>query len=146
MTEIDNKSLSFWHNLYKRWLVSATKIIKVDTFSDDTDISELLDIENEISTCINAFTTVGIELPKAMEDFKPFLERYNEICSELPNNVDKRITRPKNPKVAKQIQKLHIRYLVLKDKKGYTKKKCLEILAAEFPQWTVSTIETYLKK
>ena len=81
-----------------------------------------------------------------MEDFKPFLERYHEICSELPNNVDKRITRPKNPKVAKQIQKLHIRYLVLKDKKGYTKKKCLEILAAEFPQWAVSTIETYLKK
>ena len=87
MTEIDDKSLSLWHNLYERWLVSATKIIKVDTFSDDTDISELLDIENEISTCINALTIVGIELPKAMEDFKPFLERYNEICSELPNNV-----------------------------------------------------------
>ena len=113
-------------------------------FFNDTATTEIYTLS--LHDALPIFTTVGIELPKAMEDFKPFLERYHEICSELPNNVDKRITRPKNPKVAKQIQKLHIRYLVLKDKKGYIKKKCLEILAAEFPQWAVSTIETYLKK
>ena len=84
MTEIDDKSLSLWHNLYERWLVSATKIIKVDTFSEDTDISELLDIENEISTCINALIIVGIELPKAMEDFKPFLEVIMKYVQSFP--------------------------------------------------------------
>ena len=48
MTEIDNKSLSFWHNLYEHWLVSAKEIKNDKTLADDANISELLDIENEI--------------------------------------------------------------------------------------------------
>ena len=92
-----------------------------------------------------------------MAQFKSYVDRYNEICSELTNESssaesdsidesDKKVTRPIDPEVATNRKNLNIRYFELKDTRGFTKKKCLEMLSDEFPQWTVSTIETYLKK
>ena len=157
MTEIDDKSLSLWHNLYERWLVSAKEIKNDNTLSDDANISELLDIEKEIWSLALELKESGIELPESMARFKTYTVFYNEICSELKNEIssaesdaidesDKKVTRPIDPEVATNRKNLNIRYLELKDRIDYTKKKCLEILTAEFPQWTVSTIETYLKK
>ena len=85
-----------------------------------------------------------------MAKFKSYTVFYNEICSNLPEietvESDKKVTRPIDPEVATNRKNLNIRYLELKDRRGFTKKKCLEMLSDEFPQWTVSTIETYLKK
>ena len=103
------------------------------------------------------FKEAGIELPESMAQFKSYVDLYNEICSELKNEIssaesdaidesDKKVTRPIDPKIATNRKNLNIRYFELKDTRGFTKKKCLEILSDEFPQWTTSTIETYLKK
>ena len=55
-------------------------------------------------------------------------------------------TRPKDPNRQEKIQKLHIRYFELNNKQGLKKDKCLDILEKEFPDWTKSTISTYLKR
>ena len=58
----------------------------------------------------------------------------------------KKKTRPKDPKRDKNIQKLRKRYHELRDKKGLKRDKCLDMLETEFPFWSRSTIETYLKR
>ena len=156
MTEIDSNS-NRWLKLYQSWIVAAKNIKNDDTLVDNANISELLDIENEIWSLALEFKEAGIELPESMAQFKSYVDLYNEICSELKNELsstesdsidesDKKVTRPIDPKIATNRKNLNIRYYELKDTRGLTKKKCLEILAAEFPQWTISTIETYLKK
>ena len=149
MTEIDSNS-NRWLKLYQSWIVAAKNIKNDDTLADNANISELLDIEKEIWSLALEFKEAGIELPESMAKFKSYTVFYNEICSNLPEietaESDKKVTRPIDPEVATNRKNLNIRYLELKDRIGYTKKKCLEILTAEFPQWTVSTIETYLKK
>ena len=156
MTEIDSNS-NRWLKLYQSWIVAAKNIKNDDTLVDNANISELLDIENEIWSLALEFKEAGIELPESMAQFKSYVDLYNEICSELKNEIssaesdaidesDKKVTRPIDPKIATNRKNLNIRYYELKDTRGFTKKKCLEMLSDEFPQWTVSTIETYLKK
>ena len=58
----------------------------------------------------------------------------------------KKKTRPKDLKRDKNNQKLQKRYYELSMKKGLKKNKCLDILEKEFPYWSRSTIETYLKR
>ena len=156
MIEIDI-NLNKWQKLYQSWITSAKNIKNDNTLIDDANISELLDIEKEIWSLALEFKEAGIELPESMAQFKSYVDRYNEICSELTNESssaesdsidesDKKVTRPIDPEIATNRKNLNIRYLELKDRIGYTKKKCLEMLSDEFPQWTVSTIETYLKK
>ena len=156
MTEIDSNS-NRWLKLYQSWIVAAKNIKNDDTLADNANISELLDIENEIWSLALEFKEADIELPESMAQFKSYDDRYEEICSELTNEISsaesesidetgKKITRPVNPEIATQRQNLHIRYYELREKSEFKKNKCLEILHSEFPQWTVSTIETYLKK
>ena len=54
--------------------------------------------------------------------------------------------RPKNLKIQKRKKLLQTRFYDLSKKKGLKTPKCLEILVKEFPEWTKSTIQTYLKK
>ena len=149
MIEIDI-NLNKWQKIYQSWIASAKNIKNDNTLIDDANISELLDIEKDIWSLALEFKESGIELPESMAKFKSYTVFYNEICSNLPEietaESDKKVTRPIDPEVATNRKNLNIRYLELKDRIGYTKKKCLEILTAEFPQWTVSTIETYLNK
>ena len=156
MTEIDI-NLNKWQKLYQSWITSAKNIKNDNTLIDDVNISELLDIEKDIWSLALEFKESGIELPESMAQFKSYDDRYEEICSELTNEISsaesesidetgKKITRPVNPEIATQRQNLHIRYYELREKSEFKKNKCLEILHSEFPQWTVSTIETYLKK
>ena len=157
MTEIDKKNLNIWHKLYERWIISAKKIKNDNTLADGVNISEEIDIEKEIWSCALEFKNNGIELPESMAKFKSYTKSYKEIYKELASenssteseSIDetgKKITRPVNPEIATQRQNLHIRYYELREKSEFKKNKCLEILHSEFPQWTVSTIETYLKK
>jgi len=60
--------------------------------------------------------------------------------------IPKKTTRPKDPEAAKEKKRLNVKYLELKDTKGLDKDTCLDILEKEFPDWTRSTIETYIKK
>ena len=155
MIEIDI-NLNKWQKLYQSWIASAKNIKNDNTLADNANISELLDIEKEIWSLALEFKEAGIELPESMAKFKSYTVFYNEICSNLTeietaesdslDESDKKVTRPIDPEIATNRKNLNIRYLELKDRIGYTKKKCLEMLSDEFPQWTVSTIETYLKK
>ena len=156
MIEIDI-NLNKWQKIYQSWIAYAKNIKNDNTLFDNANISELLDIEKKIWSLALEFKEAGIELPESMAQFKSYVVRYNEICSELTNEGSsaesdsfdepyKIVTRPIDPEVATNRKNLNIRYLELKDRRGLTKKKCLEMLSDEFPQWTVSTIETYLKK
>jgi hypothetical protein len=48
MTEIDDKNLNRWNNLYMRWLVCAKEIKNDNSLSDDINISKIIDITGKI--------------------------------------------------------------------------------------------------
>jgi len=54
--------------------------------------------------------------------------------------------RPTDAKIKRKIDKLRTRYYDLRDNQGLSKTDSLKKLKKEFPDWTLSTIETYLKK
>ena len=66
--------------------------------------------------------------------------------SNLDADKPKNKTRPKDPKLGARKLRLSKRYYELHFIEGLKKDKCLKILHEEFPPWSRSTIETYLKK
>ena len=58
----------------------------------------------------------------------------------------KKKTKPKDPKLGARKQRLRKRFYELREIEELTKDKSLKILHEEFPRWSRSTIETYLKK
>lgn len=67
-----------WSELHKRWCELAKLINRDGTFSDDANISELIDIEKKIWSCVLDFKEGGIEFPKSMKTFKPYDKLYEE--------------------------------------------------------------------
>ena len=78
MTEIDEKSLSLWEALHRKWYNTIQSINLDGTLVDDANISELLDIEKEIWSLILEFKEADVELPESMKTFKPFKVLWEE--------------------------------------------------------------------
>jgi hypothetical protein len=70
-----------WSELHKRWCELAKLINWDGTFSDDANISELIDIEEKIWSCVLDFKEGGIESPKSMKTFKPYVKLLKEMIS-----------------------------------------------------------------
>ena len=81
MTEIDNKSLSLWEALHRKWYNTIQSINLDGTLVDDANISELLDIEKEIWSLILEFKEADVELPESMKRFKPYIKLYEETIA-----------------------------------------------------------------
>ena len=54
--------------------------------------------------------------------------------------------RPTDAKIKRKIDKLRTKYYDLRENQGLSRSDSLKKLKKEFPAWTLSTIETYLKK
>ena len=120
---------------YNDWLELA-QVIKFDRSSaDKLLISKIREIEDEIKSVL-----------EDNRSFYDFMTNWEPLSKE---NIDqynpKQETRKKDPEVEFSKMKLRKRDFKLKEE-GFTSKKRKEILAKEFPKWTISTIETYLKR
>ena len=83
MTEIDNKSLIIWHELLDNWLDAIDKIKIDDTFYDDNNIFNLLEIERSISDYLEDREKSGLKLDDLMKNFKPYKEIYKKVAQEF---------------------------------------------------------------
>ena len=95
------------------------------------------------------------DLPDDGRDQGHFHDNYPmpppaEVYTPSSDNKDKpkrnKGGRPKSPDTEKRMKLLHSRFYELSEKDGLKISKCLEKLVEEFPEWTKSTIQTYLKK
>ena len=148
--------INTWNELHLKWC-DAVQLIKLDdTLGDNSNISDMLELENAIWNLACDFKDNQIDLPDSMQNFKTFLVRYNEVRSqpleassieEIKKESLNKGGRPKDIKKAKLKAKLCQEYYKLREEKGFNRNKALELLSKDkrFSIWTKSTIETYLK-
>ena len=76
-----------WSELHKRWCELAELINRDGTFSDDANISELIDIEKKIWSCVLDFKEACVEFPESMKTFKPYEKLYEEQLANQYGNI-----------------------------------------------------------
>ena len=87
MTDATNLNEERWTKLHNRWS-ELFQLINLDgTFSDDANISELIDIEKKIWSCVLDFKEAGVEFPESMKTFKPYDKLYEEQLANRHKNI-----------------------------------------------------------
>ena len=155
--------------LYRKKLKLLEKYEYLSTSLKANLVMKIWKLDSQIEKFINHKIENDNELNQGMSDWEPFLDfrLYNEwkhetndghfdlflsidfknqIYKLIKKKINLKILVTKNPQVEEKRKQLNLRYFKLKDNKEYTKSRCLDILEKEFPNWTRSTIETYLKK
>ena len=76
-----------WTKLHIRWS-ELVQLINLDgTFFDDANISELIDIEKKIWSCVLDFKEADVEFPESMKTFKPYEKLYEEQLANQYRNI-----------------------------------------------------------
>ena len=87
MTDTANLNEERWTKLHSRWS-ELFQLINLDgTFSDDANISELIDIEKKIWSCVLDFKEADVEFPESMQTFKPYEKVYEEQLAKRYGNI-----------------------------------------------------------
>ena len=124
---------------FNEWVLLKKEIKFDDSETDDIKINRLRSLEFEIDSYIEDHAT---DSPYQFE----WMRAWSPLTKEEKRNLQKNQGgRPKNLLLEETKERLRKRYYQLKNKAGHSKKDCLNRLHKEFPQWTISTIETYLK-
>ena len=70
------KLINKWNELHLKWC-DAVQLIKLDdTLGDNSNISDMLELENAIWNLACEFKDNQIDLPDSMQNFKTFLVRF----------------------------------------------------------------------
>ena len=125
--------------IYKEWQLLKKEIKFDDSKKDNIKLNRLREIEYDID---NYFEERGNDISDKFE----WLRSWSPLTKEEKRALQKNQGgRPKNTHTEERKARLRKRYYHLKNNIGYSKNKCLKMLHAEFSQWSVSTIETYIK-
>ena len=126
--------------IYKEWFLLAKEVKFDDSEKDDVKLCRLRDIEFDID---GYFEERGQDVSAEFE----WIKIWSPLSKEEKLKIkEKQGGRPKSLHTAEQKTRLRKRYYHLIDKIGHSKTKCLEILKDEFSLWSISTIDTYLKR
>ena len=126
--------------IYKEWFLLAKEVKFDDSEKDDVKLGRLRDIEFDIDSY---FENRGEDISDEFE----WIKTWSPLSKEEKLKIqEKQGGRPKSLHTEEQKTRLRKRYYHLIDKIGHSKTKCLEILKEEFPFWSISTIDTYLKR
>jgi len=126
--------------IYEEWQLLKKEIKFDDSEKDNIKLNRLREIEYDID---NYFEQHGSDLSDKFEWMQSWSPLTKEEKRKLQENQG---GRPKSLHTEEQKARLRKRYYHLIDKIGSSKIKCLEILKEEFPFWSISTIDTYLKR
>lgn len=127
--------------IYKEWQLLKKEIKFDDSQKDSIKLCRLRKIEYDID---NYFEDRGSDISDKFEWTQSWSPLTKEEKRKLQENQG---GRPKDTHLEETKARLRKRYYHLKNNIGYSKKKCLEVLHNdEFPQWSISTIETHLKR
>ena len=126
--------------IYEEWQLLKKEIKFDDSEKDNIKLNRLREIEYDID---NYFEQHGSDLSDKFEWMQSWSPLTKEEKRKLQENQG---GRPKSLHTEEQKARLRKRYYNLIDKIASSKIKCLEILKEEFPFWSISTIDTYLKR
>ena len=128
--------------LHSEWELLSREIKFNDTEKDNVKIRRIRDIEFEIDEYYSSRSIRECDYPTGFDWLKSWTPLSKQKKLELQK---KQGGRPKDLYIAEQKAKLRTLDLKLRQK-GWSSKQCLKELQKNFPQWTTSTIETYIKK
>ena len=127
--------------IYKEWQLLKKEIKFDDSEKDNIKLNRIHEIEYDID---NYFEQYGNDISDKFDWMQSWSPLTKEEKRKLQENQG---GRPKDAHTDETKARLRKRYYHLKNNIGYSKDKCLKILHNdEFSQWSISTIETHLKR